>query len=258
MSAEKPFSVAEELAKLKYEKKNGDLKRLPPNATIQKRPILHAPIASPYAGKDVQKVVYVSSRTPFMSAVKRVKKLLHQVEKRATQNVKLVKRGDRHEMRNLAEASDEIARERESVLVKASGKAITRALKIGEWFSDKEKDISCTVEVRSGSVNVVDDIVSAEKMEETESEEDTAEQPVTLLEGGDTTMELLGEATKSSPRTQSGQDNPDPSPATPSGKDGGQKAPRRKRKRPAYAPDDVPEERLRWVKTVEVAIALKG
>jgi ribonuclease P/MRP protein subunit POP7 len=257
MSAEKPFSISEELAKLKYEKKNGDLKRLPPNATIQKRPILHAPIASPYAGKDVQKVVYMSSRTPFMSTVKRVKKLLHQVEKRATQHVKLVKRGDRHEMRNLAEASDKIAREREAVLVKASGKAITRALKIGEWFSDKEKDIACTVEIRSGNVSVVDDIVSVKQEEESE-EEEAADQPPTVLEGGDTTMELLGDVNKTSLKPESDQGDRDTTHDTSPEKNGAQKARRRKRKRPAYAPEDVPEQRLRWVKTVEVAIALKG
>src|SRR4051812_43443197 len=63
------------------------------DARIEKRPLLHPPIASPYVGRQVQKVVYVSSNTPFISAVKRVRNLLDQVDKRAMGKVDLLGKG---------------------------------------------------------------------------------------------------------------------------------------------------------------------
>ena len=53
---------------------------------ISKRPLLRPKIASKYASEREAKVVYVSSKTPFMSAVKRVQSLLGQVEKRKVQS----------------------------------------------------------------------------------------------------------------------------------------------------------------------------
>ncbi|ETN36632.1 uncharacterized protein HMPREF1541_08910 [Cyphellophora europaea CBS 101466] len=260
MAAALPFNVSEELAKLRHEKKNGQMPKLPPNATVQKRPIIHPAVASPYAGANVQKIVYVGSQTPFMSAVKRVKKLLNQVEKRVTQNVNMIKRGDREGMRRLAEATDKVAKDREEILVKASGRAMTKALNVGEWFRNKEKEMACIVEVRSGNVSVVDDIVEAEQSED-DADAQQPNEPTTIPEGGDTTMELLASTTKSSPdpTTHTVQDNNRDDNHGATEATAGKKArKRRKRKRPAYDPDDLPEQRLRWVKTVEVAISLKG
>lgn len=264
MTSNTPFNVSEELAKLRHEKKNGQMPSLPSNATVQKRPIIHAAVASPLAGAGVQKVVYVSSKTPFMSAVKRVKKLLGHVEKRATQNVGMVQRGDREAMRKLVEASDKVAKDREEVVVKASGKAIAKALNVGEWFSNKEKDISCNVEVRSGSVSVVDDVVELEPIqdeEEEENEDERPDEPTTELEAGDTTMELFGENVKANldPQPHNRQDpNAVHTDAALEHTASKKKRRRRKRSRPTYEPDDLPEQRLRWVKTVEVSISLKG
>lgn len=259
MSATQPFNVSEELAKLQHEKKNGQMRRLPPNARVQKRPIIHAPIASPYAGAAVQKVVYVSSKTPFMSAVKRVKKLLLHVEKRATQSVDMIKRGDKEGLKRLADASDKLGKDREEVLVKASGKAMAKAISVGEWFSNKEKDVPCNVEVRSSNVSVVDDIVEVDR-EESDGEIE-AEESTTSLQAGETTMELFGDTSKASddpiPAQQQAQStNTD---TKPSAEMNSSKRRRRRRKRKRqYDEDDLPEQRLRWVKTVEVAISLKA
>ena len=155
-----------ELASLKFEMKNKALPRLPPNATIQRRPLNHAPIASPYAGANTQKIVYVSRNTPIMSAVKRVKKLLSHIEKRAMQDVDLV--NHRNGMKKLAEASEKLAKDGEEVLVKASGRAMAQALKIADWFRTKEDEMRCKVEVRTGSVQVVDDIVEVDVDEATQ------------------------------------------------------------------------------------------
>ena len=260
-SPTKPFNVTTELAKLQHEKKNQNMHTLPPNATVQRRPINHAPIASPFAGSAVQKVVYVSSKTPFMSAVKRVKRLLREIEKRATQDVKLIDRGERAGMRRLAEAREQLSKDGEEVLVKASGRAMERALRVGEWFRTKEKEINCKVEVRTGSVSVVDDVVEVEDEEgepEGEVEVEKQQEDATMLEGGDTTLELLGPGSKSTgeqlPSSDLSKEVVQPSGETTKGK----KRKRRKKKRPSYDPDDLPEQRLRWVKTVEVAISLKA
>src|SRR5205823_736687 len=73
--------------------KNTPQPRLPPNTTIRPRPLLHPPVASPYAGPSVPKAVYVSRSTPLMAAVKRVKKLLSHIEKRAMQDVDMTRGG---------------------------------------------------------------------------------------------------------------------------------------------------------------------
>lgn len=262
MSESRPFDVSAELAKLRNEKMNRQMLRLPPNATVSKRPIIHPEVASPYAGASVHKAVYISSKSPFMSTVKRVKKLLLRIEKRATQNVKLVERGSKEEMRRLADASDKIAKDREEVVVKASGKAIPKALNVADWFSNKEKDVSCKVEVRSGNVSVVDDIVElTETANEESGDDERSDEHSTSLEADDTTMELFGHQSNSGTGTRietqrnSEKENEEASTELHLGK---KKRRRRKRQRPAYDADDLPEQRLRWVKTVEVAISLKG
>ena len=284
------FDVLTELAKLKHEKRNQNLHRLPPNATIQRRPIIHAPIASPFAGRGVQKVVYISSKTPFMSAVKRAKRLLHEIEKRAMQDVKLIGRGERAGMQRLAESRERLAKEGEEVLVKASGRAMAKALRVGEWFRTKETEMECKVEVRTGSVSVVDDVVELEEEEE-ESEGGVAvehEVEETVLEGGDTTLELLGDVTTSTnehasssernkesgqeklsvdrqkeniashdhPSSEQNKESTEPATGSASGKK--RKRKRKGKERPVYDPDDLPEQRLRWIKTVEVAISFNS
>ena len=263
----KPFDISDELAKLKHEKKNQKMHRLPANATIQRRPINHAPVASPFAGSQVQKVVYVSSKTPLMSAVKRVKRLLHEIEKRATQDVKLIERGERAGMRKLAEAREKLAKDGEEVLVKASGRAMQTALRVGNWFQSNETEMDCKVEVRTGSVSVVDDIIDVK--EENESDGGVAvdeQEESTLLEGGDITLELLGEETKNTnedveesakDQVQSSEQNEEKT--TPSEEPAPAKKSKRKRKkRPVIDPDELPEQRLRWIKTVEVAVSFKS
>lgn len=260
-SQTKPFNVSKELAKLKHVKQNVKMYQLPSNATIQRRPINHVPVASPSAGPRVQKVVYVSTKTPFMSAVKQVRKLLQQVEKRATQDVKLIDRGEKAGMRKLTEAQEKLIKDGEAVYVKASGRAMAQALRIGEWFRTKETEMSCNVDVKSGSVSVVDDIVDKGEESGTEAADEAKEHTTqqgensNILEGGDTTMDLLGNATKSTAEQASSLER-DKENAEPSGD---RKNRRRKRKkRPTYDEDDVPEQRLRWIKTVEVAISFKA
>ena len=221
-----------------------------------------------------------------MSAVKRVRKFLQQMEKRAMHDVKLVERGEREGMRKLVEARERLQKqkEKEEVLVKASGRAMGKAVAVGRWFEEKEREWRLVVEVRSGSVSVVDDIVEVEEEDDegdgSDGDEDdgkvVVDAPVeeTRLEGGDTTMGLLGVTEKKSNfETDENdlQENEqaeqainkwsDPSGLAESGVPAAAKTKkrgRRRKKRKAYEAEDVPEQRLRWVKTVEVAITLKA
>src|SRR5271155_4867714 len=103
-------------ADLKFERKNQRQIKLPPNVRIQRRPLSHAPIASPYAGASAPKIVYVSSSSLLMAVVKRVKKLLVQIEKRAMQNVDIS--DGKMGLKKLAKASENLDKSGEKVFVK--------------------------------------------------------------------------------------------------------------------------------------------
>lgn len=274
-----PVDVSAELSELKHdEKQNRQLPRLPAKTTILKRPINHASIASPFAGPKVQKVVYVSRKTPIMSAVKRVKKFLREIEKRAMQSQGIegaLGKGSSRGLhgseqalhQKLEDASERLRRDAEEVLVKASGRAMEQALRIGEWFRNKEKDMMTKVEVRTGSVSVIDDIVDRDEDVQlgesiNEHEKKNAIDATAVLEGGDTTMELFealkGDTSEAEhePEISTEQDAEESTKRS----EGNEKLAKRKRKRKRkeYDVDDMPEARLRWVKTVEIAITLRA
>jgi len=166
----------------------------------------------------------------------------------------------------VARANELLAARKEEVLVKASGRAMEQAWRVGEWFRNKEKEFLCSVEVRSGSVSVVDDIVQADENEVGgDGEEDEHEDDNTRIEGGDTTLELFGAGTitpaedgqSKIAHEQSSMELDSTGADTPLKKSSRRKR-KGKRKRPVYEEEDLPEARLRWIKTVEVAISLQG
>ncbi|KAJ9658993.1 hypothetical protein H2198_003422 [Neophaeococcomyces mojaviensis] len=278
-------NVSKELANLQHGvKQNKSLPKLSANTTIQRRPINHAPIASPFAGPKVRKVVYVSRKTPVMSAVKRVKKFLREIEKRALQSEGvdgvLDRRNGEQEMhKKLDEVSEKLRKDAEEVLVKASGRAMEQALRVGEWFRTREEEMVCDVVVRTGSVSVVDDIVERESREDEEDsvevgddnggrgmDDEGEKQGEITLEVGDTTMELLQNLEEEQPNEPSTDRKQVDVPRQQCKGEKGHESlegssnlnkRKRKRKRKEYDPDDVPEARIRWVKAVEVAISLR-
>lgn len=198
------------------------------DAKVEKRPIPHAPVASPYAGPSVPKIVYVSSKTPFMSAVKRVQKLLRQAEKRATAGISLedTQKTEQQKLAELTKAADT----REEVFVKATGKAIEKSLNVGKWFEEKEAEY--TVRVTTGSVLVVDDVVEDEEKKEGAMRKQQRQEWAHDVSQKDS---VISEQTAS--------------------KDSAKK---RKRELPKVSEDaELPETRTRWIKMVEVAISLK-
>ncbi|KAL8875200.1 MAG: hypothetical protein Q9198_006405 [Flavoplaca austrocitrina] len=133
------------------------LPRLPSNARITKRPLLRPPIPSPYASSASPKVVYISAKTPFISAVKRVRKLLELIDKRTVGQVDLGDgRKGEQTLRTLEEASQASEKQPEEVILKATNRAIEKALGLGVFFQG-QGDVR--VRLRTGSVGAVDDIV---------------------------------------------------------------------------------------------------
>lgn len=131
---------------------------------IQKRPLLHPPIAPPRAGSSVQKIVYVSASSPFIAVIKRVRKLLSHIEARAARPITFAARNQRDILRQIEDGvsgrgnGGKGARE-EEVVLKATGKAIEKLLGLVLHFQG-ESDVK--VVVRTGSVGAVDDIVNKE------------------------------------------------------------------------------------------------
>ncbi|OAX80474.1 hypothetical protein ACJ72_05194 [Emergomyces africanus] len=236
---------------LKFEKKNKRMQRVPSYARIQKRPIPHPPSASPYAGAKVPKVVYVSTNTPFMSAAKRVQKLLKHAERRATSKVNLSEKiGEREKLAKLTKSTEEL--QKEEVFIKATGRAIEKAMSIGKWFEAKEE---YAIKVNTGAVMVVDDIVEDERLKR-------------IQEKKEEKREEKREEKKAVPDALNEMPCVMEVNAQPADTDGRNAGPRqksklvtKKRKRRGNeavdANGELLESRTRWVNMVEIAVTLK-
>ncbi|KAJ4340230.1 hypothetical protein N0V95_007550 [Ascochyta clinopodiicola] len=169
---------------------HGPLKRprLPPNATISKRPLLHPAIPTPFSSAASPKVLYITASSPFIPTCKRVRALLVQIRKREAQSAAstsaLRSRGGAGKSRNggleangRLEARDVeasiagAAKEKkghgqnaggEEVFLKATGRAIPRALELGVKFQGED---DCRVRVEMGSVKAIDDVEVKEDAE---------------------------------------------------------------------------------------------
>lgn len=273
---------------------NSALTRIPPTYRIQKRPIPHAAVASPYAGTHVPKIVYVGSKTPFMSAIKRVQKLLHLAERRAMaplvdDKAKKQRRyhhssqqqhGKKAEGQGQGEGEvlEECLRKlrQEKVFIKATGRAIEKALALGSWFQEKPQEYE--VAIRTGSVCVVDDIV---RMEEDGVNVFTMVDTTTSTKDGDDSDDVDdGEATAAGDMdtTMGNSDTVDNNamdvdamdvdaqhPLPPPTESKNQRRRRRRRDRERQhrlqssldSDGEPPESRTRWVSMIEVAVSLK-
>ena len=175
------------------------------DASITKRPLLRPAIASPYASSSAQKVVYVSARTPFMSAIKRVEKLLRLADKRDVQTATThAQKNKRKRRRDDEGGEDEVMavargveeeRDRkrraggvsgEEVLVKGTGKAISKAMEVGLWFM--QRDTEFVVRAKTGSVGAVDDVEVPEGEAEDDGEKMDVDQAQAGAEGEDAAL----------------------------------------------------------------------
>ncbi|KFA54002.1 hypothetical protein S40293_01798 [Stachybotrys chartarum IBT 40293] len=146
------------------------LPRIPDNAKVRKRPLNKRP--PPASGKSG--IIYVSCSTPFMSAVKRVRKQLDAslrgtssgsgpVSKHASleSRVAALQRTDGGGGGSGSGSGGGVA-----VTVIGSGKAIGRALEVASWY---EQQADCVVGLETRTVGTVDDVV----VEDDEEVEDT-------------------------------------------------------------------------------------
>ncbi|KAK5114214.1 hypothetical protein LTR85_010279 [Meristemomyces frigidus] len=267
------------------------LDRLPANAKVTKRPLFRPAIPSPYAGASQQKVVYVSARTPFLSAIKRVEKLLHLSDRRLVQSATTLakqkngkrKRSGRNED-EILDIATEVERQRgkkrktnsgapgvygeendfagEEVTLKGTGKAIARVMELALWFQQKEE---YTVRLRTGTVGAIDDIEVDEGV--TEAAGDKAPTPGEAMEGdGSDPIADAMEGADAGADAGADDDGDDDdraggvSLAEHPGSDG--VAPDKVEVEPLAAPPEkedvsIPETRVRYTSVLEVAVSLR-
>ncbi|KAI4956350.1 hypothetical protein J4E91_000561 [Alternaria rosae] len=186
------------------------LARLPKNTTISTRPLLHAPVPTPFSSSASPKALYITATSPYVPALKRIRKLLMQITKREKQSAASLNkagrggegRGGRRyaqangrlEARDVeAEIAGAMSREGgdgrggnkgsadgvggsgisddkgEKVHLKATGRAIPRALEIGLHFQGEE---DCWVKVEMGNVSAIDDVEVKDRTAEDEGGEE--------------------------------------------------------------------------------------
>ena len=125
---------------------------------ISKRPLLHPAIPTPFASSAFQKVVYVKYKTPFIPIIKRVRHLLSKAEDRDTQS--LISRKTPLNAKRVEAAitggQEEKKRNREEIYVKATGRAIDRALQVALFFQQQS---DCRVRISTGTADAIDDII---------------------------------------------------------------------------------------------------
>ncbi|SPO00224.1 related to POP7 Nuclear RNase P subunit [Cephalotrichum gorgonifer] len=127
--------------------------KLPPiskGSKVHKRPLTRQ--QQPSSSKS--RIIYVSSSSPFVSVVKRVRKRLDKASVGASGPGKKVPLSARIEAMKKADGT---AGDGSEVVVIGTGKAVEKVLRVASWFSD-EKD--CRVELVTKTVGTVDDIVA--------------------------------------------------------------------------------------------------
>lgn len=137
---------------------------------------------------------------------------------------------EKEKLAQLAQGHDQLRKGKgeEEVFIKATGRAMDKALSVGKWFETRETEY--VVRVKTGSVLVVDDVV----------EDEEARQKIVAEGEKAQQQESKDEAALSS------SDKPV------------SKSAAKKWKRAANAEaEELPESRTRWVNVVEVAVTYK-
>ncbi|EJP65711.1 uncharacterized protein BBA_05580 [Beauveria bassiana ARSEF 2860] len=154
---------------------------IPQGSTLRKRPLIRRPL--PASSKD--RIIYVSSSTPFMAAVKRARKQLDRSLKSGGSSQAARKNASLHarieSLKRDVERDSSRSRSSDneaygaSVTLLGTGKAVEKTLALAGWF---EQQPDCRVAVRTRTVSTVDDVVTgaeqggaaaAEQEEEDES-----------------------------------------------------------------------------------------
>ncbi|KAH7161263.1 Rpp20 subunit of nuclear RNase MRP and P-domain-containing protein [Dactylonectria macrodidyma] len=126
------------------------LPRIPQGGRIEKRPLTRR--QPPASSKS--RIIYVSSRTPFMAVVKRARKQLDAQLQTVGAAPKSASLHSRVQM--LERAGGETNGDGGVVTVMGTGRAVERALAVASWF---EQQGDCQVELRTRTVGTIDDVV---------------------------------------------------------------------------------------------------
>ncbi|KAF2007343.1 hypothetical protein P154DRAFT_614736 [Amniculicola lignicola CBS 123094] len=243
--------------------------RLPPNTKISKRPIHRPSIPHASTSSASPKTLYITANSPFIPAIKRVRKLLSSVAHRAAQSQaaqpvltfnpgddasRVLRANGRLQAGDVERVVAEEGRRKlgpgggsgkgngrkeevagEKVYVKATGKAIERALEIGVYF---QGEADCRVGVEIGSVRVVDDVEVVEGEGEGEGEHDTMEVDRGVANGENVEgMEVANGGGEK--------------------EDQGKKKTGKVKKRAKKFEGEIPETRIRTLSSVTVSISLR-
>ncbi|KAM3554958.1 hypothetical protein MY1884_005858 [Beauveria asiatica] len=143
---------------------------IPQGSTLHKRPLIRRPL--PASSKD--RIIYVSSSTPFMSAVKRARKQLDRSLKSGGSSQAARKNASLHA--RIESLKRDVERDTSaneaygaSVTLLGTGKAVEKTLALAGWF---EQQSDCRVAVRTRTVATVDDVVAGGEPGAAEREED--------------------------------------------------------------------------------------
>ncbi|KAF2966594.1 hypothetical protein GQX73_g6973 [Xylaria multiplex] len=150
----------------------GKLPPIPKGATVHRRPIPSGPVASTNSARRI----HVTAKTPFRSVTTRVRKQLDKYLRQSAssrgaftnklsqkKNASLGERVYRiqEQSRNAATGGLGLGLENSGeVLVLGTGRAIQKVTEVALFF---QKQPDCIVQLRTGSVAVVDDVISKEE-----------------------------------------------------------------------------------------------
>ncbi|GAW24515.1 hypothetical protein ANO14919_141020 [Xylariales sp. No.14919] len=145
---------------------------IPEGATVHRRPIPSGPVASTNAARRI----HVTAKTPFRSVTTRVRKQLDKYLRQSAssrsaftnklsqkKNASLGERIQRiqQQTRNAATGGLGLGLENSGeVSVLGTGRAIQKVMEVALFF---QKQPDCIVQLRTGSVAAVDDVISAEE-----------------------------------------------------------------------------------------------
>lgn len=128
-----------------------------------------------------QPIIYIGTKSPFMGIVRKVRHALDKTpSSRSTKGLPLSAR-----MAALNSAASSADRLEDEILVRGTGRAMTKTLQIAAWFG-KQKEYM--ISVRTMSLEAVDDVVVDEDNADDEggfaAEEETRTRMVNCLEVG--------------------------------------------------------------------------
>jgi ribonuclease P/MRP protein subunit POP7 len=140
-----------------------------PGCKLEKRPLLRRQ----QSASSKSRLIYVSTSTPFMSIVKRVRKELDKSTKgrlSATKDMSLGAKVD------ALKKGDGTSGDRREILVLGTGRAIEKTVSVATWFT-RQND--CLVTIKTRTMGTVDDVMVPD---EAHAEDETRIRNLSCLE----------------------------------------------------------------------------